>query len=365
MASEANDIRVLCSLPDHPKTKKLIRRLGPGGAWFLVKLFLWARENRPDGELSGMTAEDIELAVDWGGEIDALVNALVEVRFLDLEDGEYRIHDWVDHNPWSAGAKDRSSAARSNASKKWGRDLDASNKAKRSERLAEARRKATHSTEEWEALRDICGSACLRCGRDDMEIVKDHITPIYKGGSDGIENLQPICRSCNASKGPDSTDLRPANWLERLRERLPDACKTPATVEAMPAPSPSPSPSPSQELFTPPNGGVVVAKPTTPECPHAEIVALYHEILPELRRVRDWTPDRQAFLRARWREKPDRQDLGWWRRFFGYVRRCPWLMGEGNPADDREPFTADLEWLVRPKNFRKVIEGKYERRAAA
>ena len=94
-------------------------------------------------------------------------------------------------------------------------------------------------------------------------------------------------------------------------------------------------------------------------------MALYHEVLPELARVRDWTNDRQAFLRTRWREKPERQTLDWWRKFFGYVRTCPWLMGQGVTSDDRAPFFADLEWLVRPKNFRKVIEGKYQQRSAA
>jgi len=113
-----------------------------------------------------------------------------------------------------------------------------------------------------------------------------------------------------------------------------------------------------------PNGLPVDGKPPTPDCPHVEIVALYHEILPELRRVRDWTGDRQAFLRSRWREKPERQSLEWWRGFFGYVRQCPFLMGEGQSSPDRQPFTADLEWLVRPTNFRKVIEGRYQRRAA-
>lgn len=106
------------------------------------------------------------------------------------------------------------------------------------------------------------------------------------------------------------------------------------------------------------------AKPATPDCPHAEIVALYHECLPSLRRVRDWTGDRQAFLRSRWREKPERQSLAWWRGFFEYVSGCPLLMGEVPGRDGGAPFSADLEWLVRPTNFRKVIEGKYQRRAA-
>lgn len=109
---------------------------------------------------------------------------------------------------------------------------------------------------------------------------------------------------------------------------------------------------------------VVASKPATPGCPHAEIVEAYHDLLPELRRVRDWTADRQALLRARWREKPERQSLDWWRGFFGYVRQCPWLMGEGTVRPGETVFAADLEWLIRPQNFRKVIEGRYERRVA-
>lgn len=116
--------------------------------------------------------------------------------------------------------------------------------------------------------------------------------------------------------------------------------------------------------LTPPNGGVVPGKPAPPACPHSDIVALYHEILPELTRVRDWGEDRQALLRSRWREDPRRQSLGWWRKFFEYVHGCPFLMGQ-EASGDRVPFFADLEWLIRPKNFRKVIEGKYQQRRAA
>ena len=69
------DARLLASFPSHPKTKKLLRRLGPAGPWALVCLFLWARMNRPDGDLSGMCSEDVELACDWTGDVGALVDA--------------------------------------------------------------------------------------------------------------------------------------------------------------------------------------------------------------------------------------------------------------------------------------------------
>ena len=73
---------------------------------------------------------------------------------------------------------------------------------------------------------------------------------------------------------------------------------------------------------------------------------------------------RQQLLRKRWSEKPERQSLDWWREFFGYVSASDFLMGRAN-SNGREPFDCDLEWLVRPKNFVKVIEGKYENRKVA
>lgn len=102
-----------------------------------------------------------------------------------------------------------------------------------------------------------------------------------------------------------------------------------------------------------------------PACPHQEIIELYHETLPALPRVKAWTDERQALLRSRWREDPKRQDLDWWRKFFGYVSQSDFLMGRAKGRGDAPPFMADLEWLIRPKNFVKVIEGKYENREAA
>lgn len=113
------DARISTSLPAHPKTKKLMRRLGGAcGGWYLVRLFLWVAENRSNGDLSGMTDEDIELAVDFDGEEGALISALCDVGFMDGEQGERVIHDWEEHNPWAAGADARSIKAKWNAMKR-------------------------------------------------------------------------------------------------------------------------------------------------------------------------------------------------------------------------------------------------------
>lgn len=92
----------------------------------------------------------------------------------------------------------------------------------RAQRLSAARAIATHTAEQWDALVAYCGNSCVACGSTE-NIVKDHIVPIYQGGSDGIENLQPLCRTCNCSKGPDNRDLRPDGWADGMPSETPSA----------------------------------------------------------------------------------------------------------------------------------------------
>ena len=109
-----------------------------------------------------------------------------------------------------------------------------------------------------------------------------------------------------------------------------------------------------------------------PPCPHQQILDMYHELLPVLPRMKVWDKSRKGNLGARWRERweakafsSQAEGLDYFRRMFEYIGRdCDWLMGR---VLDREgkPFFASLDWIAMPKNFAKVIEGKYSRREAA
>lgn len=94
-------------------------------------------------------------------------------------------------------------------------------------------------------------------------------------------------------------------------------------------------------------------------CPQEQIRGLYQNILPMCRQVRIWNKTRASFLRARWNENTNHQSLDFWKWYFEYVRESKFLTGQIDGRDGRPPFLADLEWLVKPNNFAKVIEGKF------
>jgi uncharacterized protein YdaU (DUF1376 family) len=117
-----------------------------------------------------------------------------------------------------------------------------------------------------------------------------------------------------------------------------------------------------------PPDGEPEAKDGLPTCDHKTIVELYHQHLPTLRRVEVWNDTRKGYLKQRWREvavdlaKTDTVTsevmLNWWADFFQHIGKSKFLTGKVNSRDGRA-FVADLEWIIKPTNFAKIIEGKY------
>ena len=105
------DIRLDVGFFQHPKTIKLERRLGLEGIKALLQLWMWAAKERPEGLLSNMDDEDIEIAAGWTAD-GPLVSVLIELRWIDRTDEGLILHDWADHNSWVAASVDRGDRAR-------------------------------------------------------------------------------------------------------------------------------------------------------------------------------------------------------------------------------------------------------------
>lgn len=91
-----------------------------------------------------------------------------------------------------------------------------------------------------------------------------------------------------------------------------------------------------------------------------QVLALYHEVLPGLPKVRIWDAedhkrlaDRVSQTLGRGVEGADTAD--YWRKFFEKVARSDFLTGRSSSW--RCP---GLAWMVKPANFKKIVNGSYD-----
>jgi 5-methylcytosine-specific restriction endonuclease McrA len=60
---------------------------------------------------------------------------------------------------------------------------------------------------EWQELCANYDYRCLCCG-EKKPLEADHVMPVAKGGTSNIDNIQPLCKSCNTSKRTKIVDYR-------------------------------------------------------------------------------------------------------------------------------------------------------------
>lgn len=77
----------------------------------------------------------------------------------------------------------------------------------------------SHTSAEWQALCIWFGGVCLCCGANGA-LTRDHVIPVVAGGSSNINNIQPLCKSCNDMKQAQTIDYRDPATLTAFIEAL-------------------------------------------------------------------------------------------------------------------------------------------------
>ncbi len=111
--------------------------------------------------------------------------------------------------------------------------------------------------------------------------------------------------------------------------------------------------------------------PDLPACPFDDIVAVYHEVLPELPGVRVVKPNgsRWKAVKALWdwvltstkrdgsrRATTREEGMAWVRDYFTRARSSDWIMGRTPRGAGHENWEADLDYLCSENGMKRVIE---------
>ncbi len=87
----------------HPKFRRLMKMLGQtqyATVGVLESLWAMAAQFTDDGDLSRFEPDDIASYIDWEGDAQELIDALVKCRWLDKTHDGLVVHDWADHMPY-------------------------------------------------------------------------------------------------------------------------------------------------------------------------------------------------------------------------------------------------------------------------
>lgn len=90
-------------------------------------------------------------------------------------------------------------------------------------------------------------------------------------------------------------------------------------------------------------------------CPYAKIRDLYHKICISYPKIKTIDGNRKTAVGARWRTY---KSLEVFEELFTIAESTPFLKGE----NDRN-WSADFDWMMKPTNFSKILEHKYDDRS--
>lgn len=341
------------SVASHRKTLRLCALLNikpPQAVGHLHILWHWAMDNAgPDGDLGDCLDAEIAMAAMWDGDPSLFVEALVQARFLDLdESGHRRLHNWMLYGGKVSDRRRRESD-RIRASRDDDRNPNPDSGAQDPPgHLSEAAVQAAVPDAESEPAAGLDRRPDDGADAD----VEDVAQPSPSIGSDVAQHPVGVAQRC-AMFAPRVDKIRQE---EKRRD-------THLAVAQH-----------SGERAGPPPGGVCAGEDPVRPTSRAEDrgadpvqdagigprqvleawnrICAFDAVLPRAIRLTDL---RRRKIRARQAEDPGRRSADWWERYFALIRASPFCRGDGGRG-----WRADIDWAVRSEDVvTRVLEGSF------
>lgn len=332
---------------DHPKTKRLIVILGPTAPQLILKLWCHVgKYHAKNGRLDGYSENEIEGLAGWSGEPGKMVEAMKNpgINFLEKSSNVYKIHDWEEHAGHLYIFKKR---ARLNAKKRWDKYRQGNSEpgAQRPpSSLSKQGRIWGKTLPEplWEFLKREFDGCCVKCKSTELPVEQDHILPRYLGGSDAIENIQPLCAKCNVSKTNDSIDYRISYLITKGKAVNKNHASSILKEICSNAPNHLNHLNLTNKEYTDSEWPVFVQ----PE----KIVERWN-LIPGVKPVTKLGEG----LRKRIVLRAKNRDEAWWIETFNRIAKSDFLCNRLG-----KQWCATLEWCLGPKNLEKIESGNYD-----
>lgn len=97
------------------------------------------------------------------------------------------------------------------------------------------------------------------------------------------------------------------------------------------------------------------AEDVSTNCPYVKIKDLYHKICISYPKIKTIDGNRKTAVGARWRTY---KSLETFKELFTIAENTPFLKGE-----NERNWSADFDWMMKPTNFAKILEHKYDDRS--
>jgi uncharacterized protein YdaU (DUF1376 family) len=120
-------------------------------------------------------------------------------------------------------------------------------------------------------------------------------------------------------------------------------------------------------INTEPNGSTSAAR--LPTCPTQIVIDLYHEVLPDLPKVRLTSAPRSKAIASLWkfvlttktpeglqRASTSDQAVSWIRQYFERASQNDFLMGRGQRTGEHAGWQCDIDFLMTERGMKQVIE---------